>query len=71
MLLGTGRYQIDRDGCSPRRMLLDVTRLAAMDAGRDGCSPHRMLQPDVTRLAAMDAGRDGCSPHRMLLETGR
>ena len=40
MLLGTKRYQVGSDGCSPHRMLLGTERY---QVGSDGCSLHRML----------------------------
>ena len=64
MLLGTGRYQVGSDGCSPHRMLLGTGRY---QVGSDGCSPHRML----LGTGRYQVGSDGCSLHRMLLETGR
>ena len=76
MLLGTGRYQVGSDGCSPHRMLLEKKRY---QVGSDGCSPHRMLlgtgrsgwqrwmlapsdasRNRTFRLAAMDARPIGC-----------
>ena len=64
MLLGTGRYQVGSDGCSPYRMLLGTGRY---QVGSDGCSPHRML----LGTGRYQVGGDGCSPYRMLLGTGR
>ena len=85
--VGTRRYRVGSDGCSPHRMLLGT---GLYQVGRDGCSQKK---PDVIRLAAMDArphrwqgwmlapseasrnqtvpGWQTCSPHPMLLETGR
>ena len=38
--LGTGRYQVGSDGCSPHRMLLEAGRY---QVGSYGCSRHEML----------------------------
>ena len=61
MLLGTGCYQVGKNGCLPHRMLLGTGRY---QVGSDGCSPLLGTGP-------YQVGSDGCSPHRMLLGTGR
>ena len=66
MLLGTGRYQVGSDGCSPHRMLPGTGRY---QVGIDGCSPHRMLIGTATlpgwqrwMLAPSDASRNRTLP---------